>query len=91
MAADEIVSKLKSALVASEDAAFAWLREPAPQPPVHPGPHPDDVVIVVPAHVPQGRGVRVAGGSADRVIEELSEFLVEHKDDPVVVEWRVQE
>jgi len=91
LAADEIVSKLKPALVASEDAAFGWLREAAPRPPVYPIPDPDKVVIVVPPHVPHGHGIRVAGGSADMVLEELSQFLVEHKDDPVVVEWRVQE
>jgi len=91
LAADEIVSKLKPALLASEDAAFGWLREAAPRPPVYPIPDPDKVVIVVPPHVPHGHGIRVAGGSADRVLEELGTFLIEHKDDQVVVEWRVQE
>jgi hypothetical protein len=92
LSADEIVSKLRPALVASEDAAFAWLRDATPVVPIAVPriPGPDDVPIVVPPHTPQGRSVRIAGGSADEVLERLTEFLSDHKDDQVIVEWRVE-
>ena len=96
--ADEFATKLGPALSAAEDAVFEWLSagqraEPVPPPPVY---RPDDVPIYVPpSQLPppgrSGRATRAKGAPASEVLGPLEEFLEAHRDDQVVVEWRVQE
>jgi hypothetical protein len=40
---------------------------------------------------PQGRATRAKGGPAGEVLEPLAAFLDAHRDEQVIVEWRVQE
>ena len=96
--ADEFATKLGPALSAAEDAVFEWLsggqrvyQVPDPKPR-----RPDDVPIYVPpSQLPppgrSGRITRAKGAPASEVLEPLQEFLEAHRDDQVVVEWRVQE
>ena len=95
--ADEFATKLRPALLAAEDAVFGWLSagqrvEPVPPPPVI---GPDDVPIhVPPTPLPpgrSGRATRAKGAPASEVLGPLQAFLDSHRDDQVVVEWRVQE
>jgi hypothetical protein len=96
--ADEFATKLGPALSAAEDAVFEWLsggqrvyQVPDPKPR-----RPDDVPIYVPpSQLPppgrSGRATRAKGAPASEVLGPLQEFLEAHRDDQVVVEWRVQE
>jgi hypothetical protein len=95
--ADEFAVRLGPALAAADDAIFDWLAigQPAePGPPEHRHEvRADDVSIPVPRPLPGtgGRATRAKGGSSRDVLGQLSEFLEAHRDDQVVVEWRVQE
>ena len=96
--ADEFATKLGSALSTADDAVFDWLSagqrvEPVPPPPVY---RPDDVPIYVPPSPlpPSGRAGRTTlatGAPAREVLGPLQAFLDAHRDEQVVVEWRVQE
>ena len=95
--ADEFATRLGSALSTADDAVFEWLSagqrvEPVPPPPVY---RPDDVPIYVPpSPLPSGRAGRTTlakGAPASEVLGPLQAFLDAHRDEQVVVEWRVQE
>ncbi len=86
---DEMVTDLAAALRAAEDAVFAWLADKQPKPtPVAPAPVP---LPTPSAEQASGRAVRGKGASAEPMLQLLREFLETHVDQPVVVEWRVQE
>lgn len=93
--ADEFASRISPGLGAAEEALYEWLtvgREPDPIPrrpdpePV-PVPRPDKPV---PPRTP-GTGTRAAGAPDSVVLQPLTEFLRNHPDENVVVEWRVTE
>ena len=96
--ADEFATKLGSALSTADDAVFEWLSagqrvEPVPPPPVY---RPDDVPIYVPpSPLPSsgraGRTTLAKGAPAREVLGPLQAFLDAHRDEQVVVEWRVPE
>jgi hypothetical protein len=98
--ADEFATKLEAALAAADDAVFDWLSEgqrvepaPLPPPPVY---RPDDVPIQVPpSRLPPGnragRAALAKGARASEVVGPLQEFLDAHRDEQVIVEWRVEE
>ena len=97
VAADEFATRLGPALTAADDAIFDWLALGQPAEPGLPEHRhevrADDVNIPVPQSLPgaSGRATRAKGGSSRDVLGQLSEFLEVHRDDQVVVEWRVQE
>ncbi len=85
--ADEFTIRLPQALSVAEQAVFDWLeegqRQVPPQPPSpRPGPAPGRV---------RGQAIVTRGSQPDHAIAELSAFLRQHRDDEVVVEWRVAE
>jgi len=95
--ADEFATRLGAALSAADDAVFEWLSagqraERVPPPPVY---RPDDVPIFVPPSLPAsgqaGRTTLAKGAPAREVLGPLQAFLDAHRDEQVVVEWRVQE
>ena len=94
--ADEFATRLGPALSAAEDAVFEWLSagqraEPVPPPPVR---RPDDVPhlrAAAPAAAGPAGPAAAKGAPASEVLGPLKEFLEKHRDDQVVVEWRVQE
>jgi len=96
--ADEFATRLGPALAATDDAIFEWLSAGQPVEPV-PGPdarRPDDVPIFVPpSPLPSpgraGRATRGKGAPASEVLGPLAAFLDAHRDEQVIVEWRVQE
>ena len=95
--ADEFASRISPALSAAEEALYEWLtvgREPEPVPGPA-GPHPVPIPgpdKPVPTPTPfRGTGTRAAGTSDSSVLEPLTEFLRNHQDQDVVVEWRVTE
>jgi hypothetical protein len=98
VAADEFATRLGPVLSATDDAVFEWLSSGQPAEPVA-GPQPrrpDDVPIYVPpsplpAPGSAGRATRTKGAPASEVIGPLAAFLDAHRDEQVVVEWRVQE
>jgi hypothetical protein len=94
--ADEFASRISPALSTAEEALYGWLtvgREPEPMP----GPGPDPVSIPGPdRQVPaptrfRDTRTRAVGASDSSVLEPLTEFLRNHPDQNVVVEWRVTE
>jgi hypothetical protein len=93
--ADEFATRLGSVLSATDDAIFEWLSAGQPTEPVPPPQHlrPDDVDIRIPKPLPgaSGGATRAKGASATDVLTQLETFLNEHRDEQVVVEWRVQE
>jgi hypothetical protein len=94
--ADEIVTPLKRALEQADDAVFAWLAAQGPTSSAQteeragltgtatgrPG------STAVPA---RGTARRAAGQGGDAVVAELWRFLDDHRDETVVVEWRIEE
>jgi len=96
--ADEFATRLGPVVSATDDAIFEWLSARQPAEPV-PGPEPrrpDDVPIYVPpSPLPSpgqaGRATRAKGAPASEVLGPLAAFLEAHRDDQVIVEWRVQE
>jgi hypothetical protein len=96
VAADEFATQLAPVLARTDDAIFDWLSSGQAVTRVEPPPvrRPDDVPIrVPPAPLPDGVGqaTRTRGGPASEVLEPLAAFLDAHRDERVVVEWRVQE
>jgi hypothetical protein len=93
VAADEFATRLAPALSAADDAIFEWLAVGQPKVPDEPQKplRPDDVAISLPTRQLGGRGTRDRGAPDDVVIAALTEFLEAHRDEQVVVEWRVQE
>jgi hypothetical protein len=93
---DEFATRLAPVLARTDDAIFEWLSVGQAVKPVEPPParRPDDVPIrVPPAPLSDGVGqaTRTRGGPASEVLEPLAAFLDAHRDEQVVVEWRVQE
>ena len=96
--ADEFATRLGPVVSATDDAIFEWLSAGQPAEPV-PGPEPrrpDDVPIYVPpSPLPSpgqaGRATRAKGAPASEVLGPLAAFLEAHRDEQVIVEWRVQE
>lgn len=94
--ADEFATRLGQVLSRTDDAIFDWLSAGQPAPPLEPPPvvRPDDVPIQVPPPPLHGRAdqaTRRKGGPASEVLGPLAAFLDAHRDEQVVVEWRVQE
>ena len=92
VAADEFATRLAPVLTRTDDDIFRWLAlgQPKPVPPT-PIPGPDKVADPKPGPDAQGRATRAKGEPAQAVLTPLQEFLDAHRDEPVVVEWRVQE
>jgi hypothetical protein len=95
--ADEFASRISPALNAAEEALYEWLtvgREPEPiRGPAGFGPVPipgPDKPVPTPTPF-RGTGIRVVGSSDSSILEPLTEFLRNHPDENVVVEWRVTE
>jgi hypothetical protein len=95
--ADEFATRLGPVLSRTDDAVFEWLSVgqrvlQVPDPQLL---RPDDVPIYVPPTFPpgsgSGRATRAKGAPASEVLDELAAFLDAHRDEQVVVEWRVQE
>lgn len=87
VAADEFTVRLPRALSVAEQAVFDWLADnqlPVPPPPAPPAP------VQQPGN-PHGRAIVTRGSRPDETIAELTAFLTKHRDDEVVVEWRVAE
>lgn len=93
VAADEFAARLSQALSRADDEIFEWLAAGQPRTPVEsPVPkRPDDVPIKLPGPRPTGWGARAKGAPDGPVLAALQEFLAEHRDERVVVEWRVEE
>jgi hypothetical protein len=95
VAADEFTTRLGQVLSATDDAIFAWLSAGQPAEPVLPPHHlgPDDIDIRIPKPLAaaSGRATRARGASSADVVAQLEAFLNGHRDEQVVVEWRVQE
>jgi hypothetical protein len=97
--ADEFATKLGTALSDADDAVFDWLSEGQRVDPVPPPPpvyRPDDVPIYVPpsplpAARRAGRTTLAKGAPAREVLGPLQAFLDAHRDEQVIVEWRIQE
>jgi len=98
-AADEFATRLEPALADTDNAIFDWLADGQPAQPVSgtQSLRPDDVGILVPEPQPRplpgvgGGATRAKGTPAAGVISQLTAFLDAHRDEQVVVEWRVQE
>jgi hypothetical protein len=83
---DEIAQALPRMLRETVDAIFDWLaagQPTPPPPPPPPGPKPTR------PHASNGSGTRAKDAPNDAVITELDQFLREHPDENVAVEWRV--
>jgi hypothetical protein len=93
--ADEFTTQLGRVLSATDDAIFEWLALGQPATPVPLPSHvrPDDVPLQLPPRplAEGGAATRAKGAPASVVLGPLQEFLDAHRDEPVVVEWRVQE
>jgi hypothetical protein len=99
--ADEFATRLGPVVSATNDAIFEWLsaRQPAEAVPAPDPRRPDDVPIYVPpSPLPSpgqaghgGQATRAKGALASEVLGPLAAFLEAHRDEQVVVEWRVQE
>jgi Family of unknown function (DUF6079) len=92
---DEFATRLGQVLSATDDAIFEWLSAVQPGQLVQPPQviHPDDVPIQVPPSRPSlaGSATRARGAPASEVLEPLKAFLDAHRDEQVIVEWRVRE
>ena len=92
--ADEFTTRLGPRLTATDDAIFQWLAlgQPASPAPLPSQLHPDDVPLQLPSR-PRQAGVvtRAKGAPASVVLGPLQEFLDAHRDEQVIVEWRVHE
>jgi hypothetical protein len=82
LAADEFATRLGPALSQTDDAIFEWLSRVRPPSLYHPRP---------PGPGGAGRATRAKGAPASEVLGPLQAFLNAHRDEQVVVEWRVQE
>ena len=93
--ADEFTTRLGPALSATDDAIFQWLAlgQPAATTPLPSQVRPDDVPLQLPPRsaAEGGTATRAKGGPASDVLRPLQEFLDAHRDEQVIVEWRVQE
>ena len=95
---DEFATRLGQVLSATDDAIFEWLSATQPVQPVQPPQviRADDVPIQVPP-LPlsrpglAGSATRAKGGPASEVLEPLKAFLEAHREEQVIVEWRVRE
>jgi hypothetical protein len=92
LTSDEIVIGLQKALRDSEDAVFDWLADgqsPAGRAAADRG---ATIVSATPSGARGLGGVaRAKGAPAEPVVAELTRFLEEHRDEDVIVEWRVQQ
>jgi hypothetical protein len=92
--ADEFTTRLGAALSATDDAIFQWLAlgQPAAPAPLPSQVRPDDVPLPLPPRpAAEGAVTRAKGAPASVVLGPLQEFLDVHRDEQVIVEWRVQE
>jgi hypothetical protein len=96
--ADEFATRLGPVLAKTDDAVFEWLSagQGVYQAPDLLPRRPDDVPIYVPpSPLPpegrSGRATRAKGAPSNEVLGPLAAFLDAHRDEPVTVEWRVQE
>ncbi|HXL95674.1 MAG TPA: hypothetical protein VN969_42685 [Streptosporangiaceae bacterium] len=93
--ADEFATRLGPKLANADDAIFEWLADSQAAERVnHPElPRPDDIVIALPKPVPglNGKATRAKGASSRDVLSELTAFLDAHRDQEVIVQWRVEE
>lgn len=93
--ADEFATRLEQVLSRTDDAIFEWLSAGQPAKPLLPPHHlrPDDIDIRLPKLLPgaSGRATRAKGASSAEVLTRLETFLDQHRDEQVVVEWRVEE
>ena len=84
LTSDQLVIGLPKALRDSEDAVFDWLADGQPAPAAE---------TIAPAPTPAatgGRATRARGAPAGPVVHQLTRFLDEHRDQEIIVEWRVQ-
>ena len=95
VAADEFTTRLGSTLIDTDDAIFHWLALGQPTAPIllPSQVRPDDVPIQLPPRSAAAGGTasRAKGAPASDVLGPLTEFLDAHRDEHVIVEWRVQE
>jgi hypothetical protein len=93
--ADEFATRLGPILSTTDDAIFEWLSAGQPAVPVPPPQHlgPDDIDIRIPKPLrgAAGQATRAKGASSADVVAQLETFLNEHRDEQIVVEWRVEE
>jgi hypothetical protein len=96
--ADEIVQSLSDALKVTDGAIFTWLADGQEQTPTPPSPGPMPRLATQPGTLhpawaagASGSGKRAPGGSNAPVISQLDQFLRDHADERVAVEWRVIE
>ena len=83
--ADEFTTQLAPAITNADRELFEWLARgnPGPKPPVSPPP-------VAPKPGTSGRASLRGRGGLSRVSDQLREFVDEHPDQNVLVEWRVE-
>ena len=95
VAADEFTTRLGSTLIDTDDAIFHWLALGQPTAPIllPSQVRPDEVPIQLPPRSAAAGGTasRAKGAPASDVLGPLTEFLDAHRDEHVIVEWRVQE
>ena len=95
VAADEFATQIGPAFTRADDAIFEWLAISQHEEPVQPPQplRPDDVAIPLPRPLPgaSGQASRAKGTPDSDVLGPLAAFLDKHRDEQVVVEWRVQE
>ena len=86
---DEITQSLPQVLRETDEAIFRWLADgqpPPPPPPPPPGPERGPQPKAA-----SGSGTRAKGMADQSVLTNLAQFLREHPDEQVTVEWRVVE
>jgi hypothetical protein len=83
--ADEFTTQLAPAITNADRELFEWLARgnPGPKPPVSPPP-------VAPKPGTSGRASLRGRGGLSSVSDQLREFVDQHPDENVVVEWRVE-
>ena len=90
--ADEFATMLGPALSATNDGIFEWLSLGQPVEPVLPPERADRTTCLSTCRRRgPGRAVRPGRGSGPAVLGPLAAFLDAHRDEQVIVEWRVQE
>jgi hypothetical protein len=89
--ADEFTTRLGPALSGTDDAIFRWLALGQRATPVPVPVRPDDVPLPLPRSADGDTVTRPKGAPASVVLGPLQEFLDAHRDEQVIVEWRVQE